>query len=422
MPDVVDRQIDEEIVVGLPHLKKALTTGDVVEEGRGIAPDGVGGRHVHRGVELPPGPRIILGAIAGAVEEHVVDARDEHQVHVGLALREAGAEMLGEPGERLAAHQRLTTDVSCAGGIFQDGEVGIVFLANGVHPQPLDAEGAESEALTFGDIVGGVGVDEVRGTAVSLSPRDGALPVCPFRPLPGEVLVQQLAQRLTIVADDAARGLIGIVRTDKLVPMLFQFISATAGELFQERRRPVSTIHLVRVVEEIVRHGRTRLLERFADIVEIAPYGILVVMVHHPSFSTRGSALHLLACLAHLEGHARVSILAEDGLARRVAVAHRRASEGPPRACAHVDADADILPYVLTEAQHLHPLWGEEGDVVRLIALHAVDGGNLQFAQPSLGIRADVPFQILFVHRTTQPPPAGCRLSRRGNVWPCLGG
>ena len=86
LPHVAYRQECEEVVVGLSPLQETLTALYIFHKVGGIAPDGVRGTHVYRGIELPAWPRIVLGRIASAVEEHVVDAGAEHQVKVGLQL------------------------------------------------------------------------------------------------------------------------------------------------------------------------------------------------------------------------------------------------------------------------------------------------------------------------------------------------
>ena len=54
------------------------------------------------GGKLKASDRIVLWRIGCAVEEHVVDAGTEHQVHIGFHLTQRRAEVLGEPGESLA--------------------------------------------------------------------------------------------------------------------------------------------------------------------------------------------------------------------------------------------------------------------------------------------------------------------------------
>ena len=86
MPHIADRQIHQKIIIGLPPLQELLATLDVLHEVAGIAPNGVCGRHIYGGIELPAGPRIVFGREAGAVEQHPIDTCAEHQVQVGLHL------------------------------------------------------------------------------------------------------------------------------------------------------------------------------------------------------------------------------------------------------------------------------------------------------------------------------------------------
>ena len=86
LPHIPDGQIDQEVVVGLPPLQETLAALHIFHELGGITPDGVRRAHVYRGIELPAWPGVILGRIAGAVEEHTVHSGTEHQVKVGLEL------------------------------------------------------------------------------------------------------------------------------------------------------------------------------------------------------------------------------------------------------------------------------------------------------------------------------------------------
>ena len=111
MPKVAHRYENQEVVVGLSPLQEALTTGYIAHQIWCVSPNGVGGTHVHAGIEFPSGPRIVLGRIGCAMEEHVVDATHEHQIHVGFHLRKRGSEMFGEPCERFARREGLGVDV-----------------------------------------------------------------------------------------------------------------------------------------------------------------------------------------------------------------------------------------------------------------------------------------------------------------------
>ena len=59
-PHVAYGQQHEEVVVGLSPLQEALAALHIFHEVGGIAPDGVRGTHIDRGIELPAGPRIVL--------------------------------------------------------------------------------------------------------------------------------------------------------------------------------------------------------------------------------------------------------------------------------------------------------------------------------------------------------------------------
>lgn len=99
---VVIGKVNKEIVVWASPLKEGLATFDVTAEGWHGVPLRIVRGHIHAGIKAPAWPWLILGGIAGAVEEYVVDARDEHEIEVRLALRKRGAEVLCEPGEGLA--------------------------------------------------------------------------------------------------------------------------------------------------------------------------------------------------------------------------------------------------------------------------------------------------------------------------------
>ena len=86
LPHVAHGEVDQEIVVGLSPLQETLATLHVLHEVRSVAPDAVGRAHVDRRIELPSRPFVILGRIAGTVEENVVYSGTEHQVEVGLQL------------------------------------------------------------------------------------------------------------------------------------------------------------------------------------------------------------------------------------------------------------------------------------------------------------------------------------------------
>jgi len=72
----------------------------------------------------------------------------------------------------------------------------------------------------------------------------------------------------------------------------------------------------------------------------------------------------------------------------------------------HVDEDAVGLRLLLDVVQHLHPRGREEGQFIRLIALHAVDGRNLHRADACAGVFLQAPAHVSIVEGRAQPPPA----------------
>ena len=156
--------IDEQVVVGLSHLHEALHALDVFHQFGGVAPDTVCRTHVDGGIELPAWPGSLAWRIGGAVEQHVVDARNEELIDLGLHLRQRGTEVLRQPRHRLARHQRLARDVGGTRRIFQRGQ-----RTEGLHrearilTQAADAEVRQVEALYFGYVGGGIEVYEVAG-------------------------------------------------------------------------------------------------------------------------------------------------------------------------------------------------------------------------------------------------------------------
>ena len=60
MPHMMNRQVDEEIIIGLSPLQETLATFDILHKIRCIAPDRIRRRHVDGGVELPTWPGVVL--------------------------------------------------------------------------------------------------------------------------------------------------------------------------------------------------------------------------------------------------------------------------------------------------------------------------------------------------------------------------
>ena len=140
-PHVTHGQVYQEVVVGLTPLQKTLAALDIIHQIGGITPDAVVGGHVNRGIETPSWPGIVFRRVAGAVEKDMVYTAGEHQVEVGLHLREGGAEMLSQPGEGLTGGVSFAHYVGGRRRIFQHRHVAVVLTGEtGVGAQTLDAE------------------------------------------------------------------------------------------------------------------------------------------------------------------------------------------------------------------------------------------------------------------------------------------
>ena len=156
MNDIVERHIDEQVIVGLSILHPRLDTSNIFEERRCIGPNCVDGRHLHRRIEQMTWPGSFLRRIRSTMEVAMVDTCHHHQVEVGLTLAERSAEMLGKPSEGFGRNKLLAVEVCSRGWIFEHREVGIVATRKRIGSQTQDAEIGKTEALDFGNIDRGI--------------------------------------------------------------------------------------------------------------------------------------------------------------------------------------------------------------------------------------------------------------------------
>ncbi|MDT4856924.1 hypothetical protein FQZ97_913280 [compost metagenome] len=110
-PDVIHREVEQEIVVGFCTLQERLHPADIGKEGRCIFPDTVGGRHIHRCVKFPSRPGGILRRIGASVKVHVIYTGGEHLIDLRLTLAQRSTKMLGEPGEGFGRNKGLPRDI-----------------------------------------------------------------------------------------------------------------------------------------------------------------------------------------------------------------------------------------------------------------------------------------------------------------------
>ena len=318
----------------------------------------------------------------------------------------------------------------------------------------------------------------------------------PGRPLLGEVLQQQVAEGLAVVAHNLR---VALLEQQQIV---LQTVAAPLLKLVEEGRRPRGLAHLVGVVEESMGVGGLRALEGCLDVGEVVTDGLAVEMVYHQSLTAWRSPLHLHHTVADMQGHdlplgglqllqfqlerlagrlvgsglhlshhhllgtpgqasvahvgrhvvglpfpvghypvqtavggiflcdgevKRLHLLAGEGLVDEhhltgtLLQRYPRPTEGPASTSGHVHLDAQPLSVGLHLAQHRHPLVGEVGDVVALVALYTIDGCDLQGPDAVAGILLHGPLQVVLVHSRAEPPPAGSRLRLLSHFRPLLG-
>ena len=74
VPNIVQRQVNEKVIVGFSHLQERLATGDIREQSGGIAPYRIGRRHIYRRIKEPARPLGITRRIGCSMKKHVVDS------------------------------------------------------------------------------------------------------------------------------------------------------------------------------------------------------------------------------------------------------------------------------------------------------------------------------------------------------------
>ena len=125
---------------------------------------------------------------------------------------------------------------------------------------------------------------------------DASAPVRPFRPLAGEIFLQEFRQCLPVVGADACSRICphGIQKFRQIV---FQPVSAPADEFGKQIGCPVGSVHLIRVVEEAVRIGNFVFSEGLFESTEILLDSFSGEMVHYITLPAGSRPFHLLECL-----------------------------------------------------------------------------------------------------------------------------
>ena len=338
----------------------------------------------------------------------MVDARQEHEVEVGLALGKRCAEVLSKPRERLGRGEGLARNMGSGGSILQHGNVAVVLLREArVGAKSLDAEVGESEALAFGYIDGSIDIQQIGRTAMRLISGDAPMRMRPPRPLGGEIFQEKLAQRLAVVAHHAAVS-IGTERVllthNRYIGL--QVVAATLLEIGIEPWRPVRPIHLIGIIEHRMREQNLLMGKGCVEACQVVRHGITVEMINHQALSPRSRPLHLLTRQPHRE----MLLLVKDHLLRRILLRHQGTSKRPARPRRHIRLDAQLLTACLHILQHTHPTGRKIRNIVGFIPLHPIDWRNLHATNAHLGELGQVIIQPHRIHRTAQPPPSSVRL------------
>ena len=297
--------------------------------------------------------------------------------------------------------------MSSTGGILQHGDVAVVLARHTwVCTQTLDAELGESETLNLWDIDGGIEVEQVGWRAVSLVAHEDTMAMRPVHPLLGEVLQEEVAERLAVVGQDSVSGLaVGglavsgfpadrVLLAQQFGQVLAQVVAATLLKFVEECWRPVGTIDLVAVVEERMRPADARFGKGFVETFQVVAHGIAVEVVDDKPLATRGCALHLLLSATYLnavDGFPVYLLLMKHRLTRRLVQRHQRTTKGPSRATVHIHLDALGFGNVLHVLQGLHPLGRQKLQLIAFVAFDTIQRRDFYCSDARLGIFRQVP-------------------------------
>ena len=108
--------------------------------------------------------------------------------------------MLCQPCKRLTGGQRLAHDVGGRRSVFEHRHIAEVLARHAwIRAQSLDTELRQTETFNLRNVDSSIEVEQVGRRTVSLIAHLDPMAVSPFHPLLGKVLVEQVAQCLTIV-------------------------------------------------------------------------------------------------------------------------------------------------------------------------------------------------------------------------------
>ena len=153
-------------------------------------------------------------------------------------------------------------------------------------------------AFALGDVALGVQVEQVGGGAVGLIANDRAVLVGPVAPRHGELVEQQVGDRLAVVATDAGDRLLVAVARERL-NLFEQIVAAPIAELFQKLGRPVGlarrVVDFVGVVEKRPQRADLAAGKGVVELFKIRGEGLAGKMVDDVPFAPRPGPFDLLA-------------------------------------------------------------------------------------------------------------------------------
>jgi len=231
VPHVVNGEVEQNIVGGSAGLEDGLAAGDILVESGEVFPENAVGIEVGGGVEEPAGPGFAGRGVGHAVVEDVVDAADEALIDFRFGLGEGDLKMFGEPGAGFGGNQRFAGNMGGGRCEFEHQGIGKFVVEGGILCQAGDGKTAGAVDFRFGDVRGGIDIENVGGCAVGLIAGLEAVFVRPADPL-FDILQMEFADGPAVIIADTG-GVFGRGVSEKCRQLLPEIISSTLLEFIE---------------------------------------------------------------------------------------------------------------------------------------------------------------------------------------------
>ena len=106
-----------------------------------------------------------------------------------------------------------------------------------------------------------------------------ALPMCPVHPLACEILVDKIAQGLSVVGKNLGR--LVSHAGQQFRQSFLKGISPPGEKLLVNAGSPIGFVYLIAIVEEGIRIGNAATLKRFLEALDVMSHGYRIEMVNH---------------------------------------------------------------------------------------------------------------------------------------------